>query len=88
MDIVALKNKHLSRWVRELRERKPDDVDNIGQLPDVMFYEISIDAALAAGWFGPDVTQEQVDELTYAEAQALSGVIWEAHGKARGVDPN
>ena len=43
--------------------------------------------ALAAGWLN-GATAEQVDDLTYKQAEALALDVWKAYSEARAVDPN
>jgi hypothetical protein len=87
MKIVELKNKHIAAWQRELRKAKPEDIAHVGELPDAMFSEIAVQCAFNAGWL-EDVTQEQIDGLTFKQAQAWALDIWKAYNAAREVDPN
>lgn len=87
MKIVDLRNKHIAGFQRELRAARPGDVDNIAQLPDAMFYEIANRAAFNAGWFG-EATEQELDDLTYRQAEKLATEIWTAYNEARTVDPN
>jgi len=87
MKIVELKNKHVAAWQRAIKAAKPGDVENIAQLPNAWFYEITIRAAYDAGWFA-DATEQQLEELTFKQSEKLATEVLQAYSATQAVDPN
>ena len=87
MKIVELKNKHVAAWQREIKAARPGDVENIAQLPNAWFYDITIRAAFKAGWM-PDATEDQIDDLTFKQAEKLATELLQAYSATQAVDPN
>jgi hypothetical protein len=83
-----LRQRHLTAWTRALREFKPADVENIQNLPEIEFDDVSVKAAIKAGWFEDATDPATVDDMKAGEVNKLSGAIWKAFNAARRIDPN
>ena len=89
MKIISdLKQRHLVAWTKEIRKQKPDDVENITQLPEIEFDDIGVKAAIVAGWFDGVNDPDVVDEMKGGEVSKLSAEVWKAFREARQIDPN
>lgn len=86
--ISDFRQRHLSAWTRGIRELKPKDIDAITELPDIEFNEVSVKAAISAGWFSDVSDPDIVDDMRYPEVEKAAGEVWKAFNEARKPDPN
>lgn len=87
--IPDLRQRHLSAWTRALRELKPDGVEDVKQLPLVEFDDVTVRAAIAAGWIEGVSDPDAVGDMYGHEVDALSTEIWQRFNDARRPpDPN
>ena len=86
--IDDLRQRHLTAWTRALREMKPADVENIQNLPEIEFDDVTVKAAIKAGWFEHATDPTLVDDMKAGEVNKLSGEVWKAFNEARRIDPN
>ena len=86
--ITDFRQRHLSAWTRSIRELKPKDIDAITELPDIEFSEITVKAAVMAGWFSDVSDPGVVDDMRSPEVTKLAGEVWKAFNEARKPDPN
>lgn len=83
-----LRQKHLEAWTRALREFKPDDVDQVANLPEVELDGVTVRSAIRAGWIADVDDPDVVGDMRGGDIARLSADIWKAFNEARRVDPN
>ena len=89
MEIITdLRQRHLVAWTKEIRSLKPDEVENITQLPEIEFDDIGVKAAISAGWFVGMTDPSIVDDMKGGEVSKLSLSVWTAFREAKAIDPN
>jgi hypothetical protein len=86
--IDELKQGHMAKWTRAIRELKPADVEALTALPHAEYYEVAIKAAVKAGWFANGTKEADVDNLLPDEARILSDEIWSRYRATYMPDPN
>lgn len=82
-----LRQRHLSGWTKAIRALKPDDVEVITELPEIEFDDVTVKAAVMAGWFVDVDDPDIVDDMKGGEVSRLSTDIWKAFNEARRIDP-
>lgn len=83
-----LKQRHVVAFTRAVREMKPGEVSNIIHLPLPEYYDVTLKAAVKAGWFGDSLTVQAVDEMRPAETREPALAVWDLYEAVTAVDPN
>jgi hypothetical protein len=86
--ITDLRQRHLSAWTREIRNLKPEEMKSVAELPEVEFDEVTVKAAIKAGWFSDVDNPDKVDDMRGGDVNKLASEIWKAFNAARRIDPN
>jgi len=90
--ITDLRQRHLEKWLTEMEGERPDIIENVKTIPDIVFNGVAIRSAIKAGWFGDVLVAGEVEtlvgDLSFAEAKRLGNEVWSAYKAATTIDPN
>lgn len=80
-----LRQRHIEAYTRAIRDFQPENWhgNDIASLPLPEYCGISVRAAAKAGWFGPDITPDDVGDLMGYETVKLAGDILDAYNAAQ-----
>lgn len=87
-DVGALKIRHQFTFATTLKHLQPPDWESMTEMPQEVVWYLMCKSAQEAGWFEPDMSAEEVDNLDYETAEKLGQDISARYLELKKIDPN
>jgi len=86
---VDIRQRHYKAFLVGLKQFKPDEWEDIYDLPVNLYYDVLCRSAVKAGWFeDSSITEEYVDDMIPKDLEPMAVAVAEVYSKVLMPDPN